>query len=160
GRVELLAIDAMHWMQAAGLQPTLRIDVLSEREKRLISKGKQRTPQGGKDPEFVVWPFDGNQRIAQRDQLFTIMKRNAAHKHVGGASALKSADIGTRDVSGEASEPAKEDADVARLYRDFFFILLNGPAALVRQPVDECAHGLGLRFFDSPIGDFSVVCVR
>src|SRR5262249_26979755 len=75
GRGELLAIDAMHRMQAAGLQPTLRIDVLSEGEKRLISKGEQRTPQGGKNPEFVVWPFDGNQRIAHRDQLFTIMKR-------------------------------------------------------------------------------------
>ena len=45
-------------MQPADPQLALAVEILPEGEKRVVAEGEERAAEGGKDPEFVVGPFD------------------------------------------------------------------------------------------------------
>ena len=70
------------------------IHILPEGEKSIVAESEERPPQSGKDPEFVIGPFDGRESIAQRDDFLAIVERTATDQHMGNAPRLKSTDIG------------------------------------------------------------------
>ena len=96
------------------MQRAIGIEILPEGEERVVAEREERTAQRGKDPEFVIRPFDGGEGIAQRDDLLAIVERATADQHVRNAPRLERADVGPGDVGREVAESAKEDADVAR----------------------------------------------
>jgi hypothetical protein len=50
-------------------------DLLSVRQERFVADCEERSAQSGENPELVVGPFDGDERVAQRDHLLAVMKR-------------------------------------------------------------------------------------
>ena len=75
----------------------------------------------------------------------------AADQHVRDAARFERVDVRLRRRPAVADEPAEQDADVSRLDADPRCLRALGhrPAALVEQPVDECADGVRQRLLDA-----------
>ena len=96
--IKLFPIDRMHRVQPPRTQSAVGIHILPVGEKCVVTKGKEGSPQRGKDPELVIGPLDGRERIAKRDDLFPGMEGTTTDQDMRNAPRLKSTNIGPGDV--------------------------------------------------------------
>jgi hypothetical protein len=57
-RIQRGAVDRVHRMQAAGGQRAVAVDILPKGKERLVAEREERSPEGGKDFQLIIGPFD------------------------------------------------------------------------------------------------------
>ena len=115
-------------------------------EEFLVADSEQRASQRREHRQLIVRPLDRRQRGAERFDFLAIVKCPAADEDVMHAARFESADVGLRHVLAEAEEAPEQNADVARLDGA---AAVHLPAAVVDQPLDVAAHGVGQRLLDA-----------
>ena len=124
----------------------------------MVGEGEEAAAQRRIHRQLIVWPLDGAERDAQRIDLLALVKAAAAHQQVWHLPSLQGVDVGTRDVGAPAGEPTEQDRHVSRLHRHTDLAatrrpLGHRPAALLYQPLDEGADGVGQRGLDGLVAD-------
>ena len=141
-------------------------------EQLLIPDREQCSPQRRKHRQLIVRPLDRRERGAQRFDFAAIVKRPAADEQMRDAARFERPHVRPRHVVSEADEAAEQQADVPGLDRDEAFrspglkpmarpsavksarcdrcdaAFGHFPAALVDQPIDVRADGIGKRLLN------------
>ena len=78
--------------------------LMTKREERVVADREERAAQGRVDAELVVGPFDGRERVANREHLFALVKRSTADQHVRDVAHFERAHVRPRDVLSELLE--------------------------------------------------------
>jgi len=121
-----------------------RAEALLPLEQLLVAERKQRAPQRREHGQLVVRPLDRGQGGADGLDFFAAVEGLAADEDVMDATRLQRPHVGLRHVVAEAEKAPEQDADVTGLDPPSAHL----PAALVDQPVDEGADGVGQRGLD------------
>ena len=158
-RIERFAVDGLHWIQVPNGERAIHITPVPINEKRLVAKREEWPSESGEHLEFVIGPLDRRDRIAERDDLLSIMEGPPANEDVRYAARLQRTDVGPRHIGSEILETAEKKGDVPRPDRHGAALFFDGPAALVDQPLYESADGTGQRCLNALDGDVSIVPV-
>src|SRR5262245_52773242 len=126
--------------------------MMKVQEVRIVD-GEERAFQCRKHRKLVVWPFDGRERRPDRFDFLATVKGFASDEQMRDRTCFDRVYVAPCDVLAKADEPAKQDRNVLRPDSDSPFAavgpaLADRPAALLDQPFDEGADGIGKRFLD------------
>ncbi len=131
-------------------------------EQRLVGEREERPAQRGVNAELVVGPLDRGERAEHGLHLLAIVKAPPAHEHVRDAPRLQRPHVGAGEVVPVALKTLEKKANMPRLQGHAHALgvaLAHRPPALVDEPVDERAHGVGERSGDGVGGDLAPLAV-